>query len=182
MALQDILAAITAEADKRIADARKAQQNRLTDIREKSEQHIAKRKQEIAMQKQEKQDQMLMKAQAHAQITKRNAELSKKQELLDAVYGDVVDHLCSLSGAELETFLKACLEQIQGSGTIRPSATHADLLKKLAGNFTIGEPVEAKGGFVFVSEKQERDYTFEHLVHAYLRPATEVETANSLFA
>lgn len=183
MALQDILKAITAEADQKITSERSAHQKRLSTMREQSEQRISKRKQEIAMQKEEKRQQMRAKSEAHAQMIERNAELKKKQELLDTLFTLVTKKLGSCSEDKAEALLKQCIKSIKSKGTIHPSKAHANLLKKIAPSeqFEMGDAVEATGGFVFSSDKEERDFTFEHLVSQYLRPRTEVETASELF-
>ena len=183
MALQDILNAITDEADQKITSERSAHQKRLSTMREQSEQRISKRKQEIAIQKEEKRNQMRAKSDAHAQMIERNAGLKKKQELLDNLFTLVTKNLGSCSNEKAEALLKQCIKSIKSKGTIHPSKVHADTLKKIAPSeqFTMGDPVEATGGFVFSSEKEERDFTFEHLVSEYLRPKTEVEIAAELF-
>ncbi len=91
--------------------------------------------------------------------------------------------LRNCSEEKVEALLKQCIKSIKPSGTIHPSKNHVGLLKKIAPSeqFTIGDPVESSGGFVFSSEKEEHDFTFDHLVSEYLRPLTEVETAVELF-
>ena len=184
MALQDILAAITAQADKKIEQARAALQKESGTLRQESEQRIAKRKQEIAVQKQQKLDQMKAKAQTHAAAVKRNAILSKKKELLDRLYGKVAADLAELSEKELEPLLRKCVKGIKAKGEIHPAKKHAALLKKICPSeqFRMKDPTDAKGGFLFVSEKEEQDFTFEHLVEEVLRPKTEIETSHTLFS
>lgn len=183
MALQDILDAITKQADAQIAQERSASQKRISALREESERNTAKKKQEIAQQKEERKEQMLKKAEAHSTMTQRNAELQKKQELLDNLYTLVVKQLASMPAESVEALLKHCLKAIKVKGEIHPSKAHRDILKKIAPSerFSIGEDVSASGGFVFVSDREEHDCTFEHLVAETLRPATEVETAHALF-
>lgn len=184
MALQDILTAIVQLSDERISKARSAHQRDVSEMREENERKIAKKKQEIAVSKEEKKKQMLTKAQTHASMIKRNAELAAKQRLLDELYDGVVDKLCSLPKDKTEALLKSCLSDLDDQGVIRPAKSHEDLLKALISgtDLTMGDPVDAKGGFVFMSEKEDRDFTFEHLVHTYLRPKTEVDSAHTLFA
>jgi len=184
MAIQDILAAITQQADQRIADARTAHQKQLTLCREQSERELAKRKQEIAAQKEQRKTQLKAKAENHAAMLKRNAQLKKKQELLDRTYQKVVQDLSALPDDQIEPLLRQCIKSIKNEGTIHASEKHANLVKKLAdsGKFTIGDTIKAKGGFRFVSKTQEQDYTFEHLVQETLRPKTELEISQLLFA
>lgn len=183
MALQDILDAIIAQADEQIAQARSEHNKRMSALREESEQALTDSKQQLALQKEERKDQMRRKAHVHAQMLQRNAELAKKQELLDRLYSDTVTALTKLPGKEQESFLERCLKSIKGKGTVRPAKEHAASLKKLLPkDMELGDPVDAAGGFIFLSEKEERDFTFEHLVSSALRPSTEVESAESLFA
>jgi len=89
MALQDILAAISAQADQKITEARTLHQKHLTQVREVSERNLAKKKQDIALQKEQRKAQLKAKAENHAVMIKRNALLKKKQELLDQMYNQV---------------------------------------------------------------------------------------------
>lgn len=183
MPLKDIIAAIIAEADARIEQARAAHQKELTLLREQSEKRLSTRKQEIAASKEQKKVQLKAKAQAHADAQRRNAALRKKQELLDRLYSKVATDMGSLPADTVEDLLRKSLKTITEKGTIHPSAKHVDLLKKIAPSeqFTIGETIESTGGFRFVSQKQERDFTFEHLVQEVVRPATELEVSQKLF-
>ncbi len=184
MALQDILAAITANADKRIADARAEHQRSLTQLREESERKLAKKKQDLAVTKQQRMKQLEVKAHTHALAQKRNMVLSKKKELLDRVYGDVITSLAALQDKDIEPLLRACVKKISNKGAIFPSKKHADLLKKICPSeqFTLEKPTSAKGGFLFVSEKEEQDFTFEHIVEHTLRPKTELDVSTILFS
>lgn len=183
MALQDILAAITAQADQRITDARTEHQRSLTQLREESERRIAKKKQELAVTKQERMRQLEAKAHTHALAQKRNAVLSAKKDLLDAVYADAIDELSKLGDKDVEPLLRACVKSISEKGAIHPSKKHAELLKKICPSeqFKMEQPTDSKGGFVFVSDRQEQDFTFEHLVEQNLRPQTELDVSKTIF-
>jgi len=183
MALQDILAAITAEADKRIENARSAHQRALTQLREESERNLAKKKQELAVQKQQKMNLLTTKAETHAISEKRNAVLGKKKELLDRVYDKAVTELASLSDSDTEKLLRACLKNIKVKGSIYPSAKHESLLKKICPSeqFKLEKATNAKGGFLFVSDKEEQDFTFENIVALITRPKTELAVSHILF-
>ncbi|MDP7247513.1 MAG: hypothetical protein QF741_02715 [Candidatus Peribacteraceae bacterium] len=183
MALQDILTAITQQADQKITDARSVHQKSLTKIREDGERTVAERKQEIARQKEVKKAQIKAKAENAADMHVKNSLLSKKRDLLDKTYDEVVDDLVKLPDDKLEPLMLACLKSITTEGTIQPADKHTALMKKLADSdkFKMGSTVKAKGGFRFISENREQDCTLEHLVAEVLRPATELEIANSLF-
>lgn len=183
MALQDILAAITAEADKRITETREQHQRSLTQMREESERNLAKKKQEIVISKQKKMDQLSAKAHTHAHAQKRNAVLSKKKEILDGIFAKAAEELAKISDKEIEALLRNCLKSIKAKGVIHPSAQHADLLKKICPSeqFRIDKPTDAKGGFLFVSASQEQDFTFEHLMEQSIRPQHELSISKTLF-
>lgn len=184
MALQDILSAIISQADQQIKEARATHQKNLTKIREQGERTVASKKQEIAAQKEQRKAQLAAKAQNAAAMLKRNAQLNKKQELLDKTYAQVVEELSKLPHEKVEPLIRACLKAIRDEGTIHPAKEHEALLRKLAdaSRFTLGEPINAKGGFKFISKKKERDCTFEHLVSEVLRPVSELEISQLLFA
>lgn len=184
MALQDILAAITAEADKRIADTRTEHQRSLTGLREESERNIAKKKQEIAVSKQQKMEQLRTKTATHAETHKRNALLVQKKDILDRVYAKAITELAALSDKDIEPLLRACVKQIKSKGVIHPSAKHAELLKKICPSeqFRLEKPSDAKGGFLFVSDREEQDFTFEHIVEHMIRPNHELNTSKILFS
>lgn len=183
MALQDILHAISAEADKRISDMQAAHQRELTRMREESERNLARKKQEFSVQKLQKMEQLKNKTLTHASTQRRNAVLLKKRVILDAVYESLAKKMAAMSDEELEPLLRACIKSIHHKGTIHPSAKHEKLLKKIcpAEQFDIKESTKASGGFLFVSAKEERDFTFDSLVAHSLRPQTELETSHMLF-
>lgn len=184
MALADILAAIIAQTDQKITEARTEHQKSVTKMREESERKASGFKQQLQKQKEQKKQQLHAKAVAHGESKMRNATLEKKQELLDRMYEKVAKELGSLSDSEIEPLLRACVKQIKAKGVIHPAEKHANLLKKICPSeqFRIEGKAKASGGFLFVSEKQEEDYTFEHLVQETLRPQTELETAQALFS
>lgn len=184
MALQDILEAITAQADQQIATSRSEHQKRVSHMREAAERNHAKKKQDVATHKEKKKTQMKMKAEVHGETMRRNTVLQKKRELLDRLYSKVTDQLAALPDDKVEPLLRACLKNISAKGTIHPSEAHAALLKKIAPSeqFTIEKNVKAKGGFIFSSAKTEQDFTFEHLVQEWLRPQTELDVSHNLFA
>lgn len=185
MALHDILVAIQAEADRAIADAKSAHQRRLSALREESERRLAALRQRIAVQREEKKANMRRKVEALAVVEQRNAVLGKKKELLDRFYArDVVRELTALPKEQQEALLKTWLERMtEKNGTLHPAKAHEALIRALAGDrFAIGNPVEAAGGFLFVSPRQERDFTYEHIVASDIRPRTEVPVARALFS
>lgn len=184
MAFEDILSAITQETDRRIAEAKDTHKQRIASMREQSERRLAQRKQEIAAQRGEKEQLMRAKAETHVALQRRNEILHKKRELLDRCYDDVKAALAKQKPAVIEKLLTHFLHNIKDKGDILPAKAHKDVLAKIADGkkFTIGKPIDAIGGFVFVSDAQEFDYTFENLIDNDLRPRTEVDVSHALFA
>lgn len=183
MALQDILEAITAEADRKISEARAAHQKNLSDMRDSSAENVRQKRKEITEQKEQKLLQMRRKAETHAEMLKRNKVLSAKHDLLDKLFADVTKKISSLPEKEIEPLLRSLLKSIKVKGEIRPTKHHKDLLTKLAPSeqFEIGSTVEGEGGFVFVGSKEEADLRIDSLVESVLRPESELSAITSLF-
>jgi vacuolar-type H+-ATPase subunit E/Vma4 len=182
MALQHILDAIVAEADRKIDEIQSAHKQRMKEMREQSDRAVTQKKRQINDQLEQRKRQMQEKAASHARMLRSKSLLAKKQECMDSLYANVLEKLSSLPKDKLEVFLKACLERLDGEGTIYPAKPHEAIIKKLAKDrFEIGEPIDALGGFRFESRKIEHDFTFEFIVHSLLRPQTEVAIADDLF-
>jgi len=183
MALQDILDAVTAQANQQISKARTEHQKTVSELLESAERNQARKKQEMGVQKEKKKAQLRLKAESHAQSLRRNAVLKKKRELLDSLYEKIADELAKLPDEKVEPLLRACMKSISAKGSLFPSEQHAGLLKKIAPSekFEIQKPIKAKGGFLFASKTQEQNFTFEHLVEEWLRPETELEVSKTLF-
>ncbi|MBT3293260.1 hypothetical protein HN512_03005 [Candidatus Peregrinibacteria bacterium] len=183
MPLQDILNAISAQADSQISETRSAHQKNISELREASERRLAKKKQELATQKEKKKIKLKAKAETHAEMHKKNVSLRKKRELLDKVYVAATAEICSLPDDKIEELIRNCLKQIEGKGSLYPSEKHASLLKKLAPSeqFSIEKPISAKGGFLFTSSEKEQNFTFEHLIQEWLRPRSEISISKELF-
>ncbi len=183
MALQDLLTAITKEADQQIAAFKQVHSRAIADAKAKAEEAHVTAVAAIDAQKRQKMDQMRRKAQQHAEAFRRNAVLQRKCELLDQAYAAVLDALSNESDANVEPLLKACLARVH-DGEIRAAKKHAALLKTLilGTGLTLGEPVDARGGFLCVSKTQEYDFRFETIVSDLLRPRTELRAAHDLFS
>lgn len=182
MAFQDILDSIRTHGDDLIAAARAEHRTLLADMRTASQETIAQMRGDVARQRDAKIAHMRTKAENHVTTHRRNAALSKKRELLSRLYASVLERLASLPDAEIEPLLRSCLAKIDGPGVIRPAKKHAKLLTNLVrAPLTLGEEIDAAGGFLFVSDTTERDFRFESLVHDLLEPATELEALRTLF-
>jgi vacuolar-type H+-ATPase subunit E/Vma4 len=182
MALQDILDAITADADRQIAGALDAHKLRMKAMREENEREIEAKRTHIGAQKEQKKRLLREKTASYARMTRAAAVTAKKQECMGDLYVEVLKQLTSLPKEKTESFLKKCLERLKGEGTVHPAKSASDFLSKhLPKGCVMGSPVEAQGGFVFVSQKVEQDFTYEFVVEKMLRAQTEVEVAKKLF-
>jgi vacuolar-type H+-ATPase subunit E/Vma4 len=182
MAIQDILGAIVEDADKRIAEVQSAHKKRMKEMRDESEQITQRKRQQIIDQRDQKKRQLKEKAESHARMLHSKAILSAKQDYMNKVYSEVLASLVNLPKDKLETLLKKCLGQIKSKGTIHAAKEHEALIKKyVPEGCDMGKAIDAKGGFRFVSEKEEHDFTFEFIVNELLRPQTEVKVAHDIF-
>jgi len=183
MALQDIIDAIVAQADRDIAALRADHEKRVLALKTAHDADRVALKAQTAKQLAERKDLLNRKTTAHLSVERRNRVAEARSTVLDVVFAEVVAGLASLPEAKIEVILRACLKNIRGEGTLLPSKRHEAILKKIAPSerFTIGEHCDAIGGFRFIGTSTEADYTFEHLVHGVLRPQKELEIALSLF-
>ena len=182
MALTDILAAITASTDARIMALRKEHKEALTEMRTATEAELETMQADITERKDAKKEALRTKTTVHSESMLKNAELNTKQQQLDAFYSALVAHLGKLPAKQVEPLLKAWLKDVPEGSTIHPAEVHADAVKALAKDFTIGEPCKAQGGFVASTGATELDYTFETIVKEQIRPESEVTISQTLFA
>jgi len=183
MALQDIIWAITNEADRDIAALRKAHEERASAAKEKYESTLSSLKGKMSSQVESHKAQLLLKTRTHVAMDRRNRISAVKQAVINAAFAETLAMLSALPNEKVEPLLRACLKHIKGSGTLLPSKRHEALIRKIAPSeqFTIGAASDAAGGFFFVGKTSEADLTFEHIVNGVLRPAKEVQVAELLF-
>lgn len=184
MAFQDLLDAITADTDKQIRDQQSQLRVRLSALREESERKMAGRKQDIHRQRDARKTQLWRKADTMAQVEERNILLHAKRDMIDATYDKVVSVLGSLDAAKQKHLLTALLKAIKPGGIVHPARSQKALLESIATELghTLGDPIDAAGGFLYVSPTEERDCTYEFLVRTRLRPATDIRVASTLFS
>lgn len=183
MALQDIISAITAEADRDIAALRKAHEERVSAAKAKHESALSSLKGTMSSQVASRKAQLLLKTKTHATMDRRNHISSAKQAVINAAFAESLALLAAQPDEKVEPLLRACLKRIKGAGTLHPSKRHEALIQKIAPSeqFMIATVTDAVGGFLFVGKSFEADFTFEHIVHGVLRPAKELEVADQLF-
>lgn len=183
MALSHILHAITAEADAEIRTLQKKHDDTVHALDSDHATALTNIRQGIAQKKSERLRSLRTRAEGHVNMKKRHAILRRKQEILDALYADVSKSLTTLPPATIEKMITLWVQNLPCAGVIRPSVLHEAFLKKVCGSkHTVSAPVaHISGGFLFESEKIDRDYSFEFLVRELLRPATEINSAHQLF-
>ncbi len=182
MALQDILNAIVGDADKRIADLTSSHKQFLKDLREESERSLTRKRSQIAEQRDQRMRQMKEKTESHARMARSKSLLALRQEYMDRLYKDAFDALVALPKDETESFLALCMKQIDAKGTVHAAKAHEAIIKKLLpSGCTLGESIDAAGGFRFVSDKEEHDFTYEFIINRLLRDATELKAVALLF-
>lgn len=182
MALQDILDAIKAESDERIAAAQAKHDAALRQMRAAAEQFITQKRKQITEQKEQNLRQIKEKAESHARMIRNKTLLAKKQECMEQLYDRVLADLSSLPTDKTEGVLKKCLSFIHERGVIHPAKPHEALLATLLPNgSTMGTPIDASGGFRFSSDTKEYDFTYEFIVHSLILPQSEVKVASELF-
>lgn len=183
MPFKHLLQSIVTEADHRIAEAKKAHQDRMAALEAGHEQALDAIRKNAQDRLNERKRSLKEKADSLGRISASKLLLKTKNAEIDALYDAVSEDLRKLGKAELESFFKKALE-MAGEGTIRASKEHEAILKKIAGkDFEMGETLpKSEGGFIVSTPTREWNFTFDFLVRQSLRPSTEIEAANALFA
>lgn len=181
MALSHILAAITAEADAQIADATAKHRATLSAMDERHAAAVKDMTSAIQQKKQERMQQLRRRAQDHTDMLHRHAVLDRKQRIIDDFYEAAIRDLAALPATETEKLLTGWVRHLPKGGRILPSKAHEAIVRRIAQGHDVGPSIDAKGGFRFESDREDRDYTYEFLVTHILRPATEISVASQLF-
>ena len=161
MALQDIIQAIKAQADKEISALEDAAKKEKASIKTKADAEIASFESELKDQASAKKASMKKKAETMVDMERRKLLLEEKRKALDIVYENVLTEVQALPKDKLKKLEDALKAKVKGQK---------------------GETKASKeGGFVFVSTQAEEDFTFAHLIQTMLRPETELEVSTKLF-
>ncbi len=182
MAIQDILDAIVREADEKISAESSRQRAHLKQLRQESERRLASVQMQISHQKENKINQLREKAESRGRLLQSQSILATKQDCMDRLYRMVMDALLKLPADQTEELLKKCLATTQGKGVVYAAKDHEAMMKKLLPKgCEMGGTLNASGGFLFSSEKEEYNFSYEFLVESVLRPLTDVTSAHDLF-
>ncbi len=162
MALADIIQAIKAQADKEISVIQDHVLREKDEKKKAVDEELATFESDLKKKTEEKKQQLKRKAETMVEMERRQILLTEKRAALDSVYDAVLEEAVKLPGAKTKKLVDALQKQVQGRK---------------------GETKTSKeGGFTFVSEKTEEDFTFPHLVQTVLRPQTEIEVSAKLFS
>ncbi len=183
MALQDIITAITTQADRDIAALREAHEHRVKGMRSQHTEALKTLRSTMLQEVETRKSRLLLKVKTHAAVERRNRMSAVKQAVINAAFAEAIAILATLPDEKVEPLLRACLKRIRSKGVLHASKRHVALLKKIAPSeqFTVDSDIDAIGGFRFVGTTSEADYTFEHLVHGVLRQKKELDVAHLLF-
>jgi len=187
MALDDIIQSILTEAKE---EADKVKQQGIVDI-EELKKDFAKRTEEeekrILDQAQKAADRKVEQARFLAISQKKANLLSKKQEILDKVYGQALEQLSKLPVADYQKLVTSLIKQLEEKdGEIlsvkgkesetKQALSHSGKPYQLA-----TEIVDGKGGFIFRTKTMEIDNRFAVLIDQ-VRETTEMEVSKILFS
>ena len=187
MALTDIINAIKKHADAEVARIQEESLGKKDAAKRKADAALSAYEQELQKEATARKEQLKKKSESSVRMLRKAELLKEKRSLLDAVYDDALEATCSLPEKDLKGVLETLCDRIRASkGEIRPAQAHSKIISSLKNidkkHFTIGKPIDAKGGFSVVSATSEEDFTFEHIFAEEIRPQTESKTAAVLFA
>ena len=187
MALDDIIQSILAEAKK---EADRVKQQGMADIEELGKEFQTKAEEEeqrILELAQKEADRNVAQAQFLAVSQKKAGLLTKKQEILDQVYGRALAKLSELPEADYKKLVASLIGQLEeADGEIVPvkgkESLTKEALSKSGQPFRLStESVSGKGGFVFKTKTMQIDNRFAVLVD-HIRQDTEMEVSKILFS
>jgi vacuolar-type H+-ATPase subunit E/Vma4 len=161
MALSDIIQAIKTQADREIAVIQEASLREKNAIQKKNDEDIATAEKEAKKQTAEKKEQLMKKAETMVKMERKKMMLQEKRLALDTVYKNVLQELQQLPSEKKKELVERLMKHVHGRK---------------------GEVKEIKeGGFLFVSDNAEENYSFPHLIQHTLRPRTEIAVSTKLF-
>lgn len=183
MALSHIFHAITAEAEAEMQALRLEHAAKMQAEETDQKRAIEHARHAITLKKTDRLRSLRSRAEGHVRMKTRHATLRRKQEILDAIYEKkVLSALRALPSTKTESMLKQWIDSIPEKGTILPSVSQESQIRKICGDrHVIGDVIDVAGGFRYIGPTQDREYTYEFLVHEILRPSTEIALAHKMF-
>ena len=186
MALSDIVAKILAQAKLEAEQVERDLKAEAAAIFTENEKKIAAMKEQLATKTADKVKQMKMKTKVLIDSEKQNAILNKKRDILQDLFRRSREEFCAMSPSEMQEILTAAFAKIpESSGTVLPAAGATAVVKsamKNAGqNFSLGDEGDFEGGFIFMGEKVEIDFSFAAVFEKEVRPKLELEISQMIF-
>ncbi len=185
MGLNEIIKKIKEEADKKIKEIKEKAEQEINKIEKKYQEEIEKKKNQILTLAKEEVDKKIKQTQIEASSETKNLILSKKQEILDEIYQEVLNELLRLNDEDYLKLLLILIKKCPEKGEIIPAKNREKITEKaiLESKKDLNlsyKSLPIKGGFIFSSSDLEIDNSFENLIKI-IREKTEIEVAKILF-
>lgn len=185
MALSDITNSILAQAKE---EANLLVQKAKEEALQKKEEATVKAQkiqENTLAQAEKKAIQVKTKAKSLARMEARSSFVQKKRELLNEVKETTLKKLLEMPSAEQKKFLQNLFDSIDfTNGVIFPSKNQkkeiSEIIHQSKHNYTLGETIDAQGGFIIEDGAVSINATFEHIV-AQTFSKSEPEIISTLF-
>lgn len=186
MALNDILEKIKKEAKKKVDEIEKERGEKIKEIEADYHQKIEKKKKAILEKVKKETEKKVKQAQIKLSLATKNAILTKKQDILDNFWQEILDYLVKLPEKEYLKIVSHLLARCpKEKGEIISAQGKEKIVKEAIArakkNYILAkETTQIKGGFIYRSELLEIDASFEALVRE-LREKLDVRVTKILF-
>jgi len=186
MTTSNIVKEILADAEKEAKEiALKAEKEEKEIIKQYAEK-IKKMENDFLQEKQKKEAVMNNKTKSLAESEKNNAILKKKREILKKAFEKAKEDFSNLSKQEIEKLLTASITNIQEKeGIIYANedcfSIMEKIIKKEGKNFKMKKNKDFPGGFLFVNDKVEMDFSFDAIIDKKVKLKMELQIASILF-
>lgn len=187
MALSDILDKIKEETDSKIEELNDEYKARILALEAEVKEKKEKAKEEMDEQVRVNSKKILNKMETAAMMEAKSKLLKEKRDLLDSIFGEVLDRLVSADNYKemITGLLKA--SEIEGDNVLLVPAKGKEDVTASALSAS-GKPYKMadksaniKGGFILESERIEIDNSFESILNKQLRDDLELDIAKMLF-
>lgn len=187
MALSDIIQKIINDAQQEAEIIGKSAEAEVAEIMSKNNQKIDDLKKSIHLKTEDKTKEMIKKTTTLAEVERKNLLLAKKRKILTMVLQKSLEKFLDLPNGEMEKIFTSVLKNItEKEGHIYPAKDQIEIIKnalKNSGrNFKIAEGKNFKGGFLFINENTEIDYSIQSIINKEVFPLVELEIAKVLFS
>ena len=184
MALQDILDHILAQAKVKTDTITKQADADVAHLREAAVTAEAEAIEAVHTAAASKQKALTKKVQSYVTHERKSRCLSAKRAVIDEAFVSALEQLKQLPQDVKEKMYASLINRLPKTGDIIPAAGDAALIAKVtkkAGEYKVNGELEASGGFVFCTDTQEVDFTFETIMRQQIEMQVEGEVAKKLF-